>query len=70
MASSSHYTKIMFIQGVFQPDLGQHEIMDAAGVLLFNKGGIDEVTEILVHHLCNEGCEGSLGQRRKENKYT
>lgn len=52
----------------FQPDLGQHEIVDAAVVLLFNGGGIDEVTQILVHHLCNEGCEGSLRGRREESK--
>lgn len=50
-----------FTEEFFQPDLGQHEIMDAAGVLLFDRGGVDEVTQILVHHLCNEGCEGGLG---------
>lgn len=52
----------------FQPDLRQHEIVDAARVLLFNRGGVDEVTQILVHHLCNEGREGSLRRRRKESE--
>lgn len=45
---------------VFQPDLRQHEIVNAAVVFLFNRGRVNEVVQILVHHLCNEGCEGSL----------
>lgn len=51
-----------------RPDLGQHEIVDAAAVLLFDRGGIDEVTEILVHRLCNEGCKRSLRGKEKSNK--
>lgn len=46
--------------------MGQHEIVDAAGVLLFNRGRVNEVTQILVHHFCNEGCEGSLRRSGKE----
>lgn len=44
----------------FQPDLWQHEIVDTAGVLLLDRSRVNQVTQILVHHLCNEGCEGSL----------
>lgn len=49
-----------------QPDLRQHEIVDAARVLLLNGGGVNEVTQVLVHQLRNEGCEGSLRKSRKE----
>lgn len=49
-----------------QPDLRQHEIVDAARVLLLNGGGVNEVTQVLVHQLRNEGREGSLRKSRKE----
>lgn len=58
----------MLLKGFFPPDLGQHEIVNAAGVLFLDSGGVDEVTQILVHHLCNEGCEGSLKGRWEESK--
>lgn len=53
-------TEALLKRFFLQPDLGKHEIVDAAAVLLLDRGGVDEVTQILVHHLCNEGCEGSL----------
>ena len=45
------------------PDLGQHEVVDAAGVLLLHRLWVDEVAHVLVHHLRDEGREGSLGER-------
>lgn len=44
----------------------EHEVVDAAGVLLLDRGGVNEVTQILVHQLRNEGCEGSLRETREE----
>lgn len=51
---------LRLLKGFFQPDLRQHEIVDAAVVLLFDRSRVNEVTQILVHHLGNEGCERSL----------
>lgn len=55
-----------------RPDLRQHEIVDAGRVLLLNGGGVNEVTQVLVHQLRNEGREGSLrkskGGKRVEQR--
>ena len=51
------------------PDLWQHEVVDAAGVLLLHRLGVDEVAHVLVHHLRDEGREGSLRtEERAERK--
>lgn len=40
--------------------------MNAGSVLLFHRDRVNEVPQILVHHLCNKGCERSLRRRREE----
>lgn len=50
----------------FPPYLRQHQIVNAASIFLFHRVRVNEVAQILVHHLCNKGCERSLRRRREE----